>query len=346
MIPSAPPVVPGSAGVAPVTAVVVVGEPFPRLGLLAAGSGLSGRVSATDATGQVRIDTSLGAFTVRSSQPLPEGAMVRLVVQALSPQLRLRIAAVDRAPVDNLALRSTPAATVVPGMRSEPPSLGPPSATDSLAVVRQDSQQLRETSPMAVRLATLLPPPSAPLARRVHALFAALRRIGGSLGKVNPDSTSAGATGFERGGTVARELTGLARPAAEANGDNWRAIEVPMVGGELIRPVCLYLRDRRRRRAGGNGRADDKRFVVEAQLSRLGRVQIDGLVRAGSHCVDLIVRSEVSLDETMRQDIRSIFLAAGEIAGLTGEVGFQPQPAAFVDVAATPPRGFATEIVA
>ena len=43
------------------------------------------------------------------------------------------------------------------------------------------------------------------------------------------------------------------------------------------------------------------------ELSQLGRMQLDGLVRGGNKRLDLIVRSATPLPGHMRDDIRRIF---------------------------------------
>jgi hypothetical protein len=286
MIAQVPPASPDPAGLRPVAAVVVVGEPPSGLGLLAPGGSVSGRVAGVDASGQIRIDTLFGTLIARSSQPLPEGAVVRLVVQTLSPQLRLRIAAIDRTSPESAGTRSAAATTAGSLSHGEPAAAAPTSAAGSRSLPGHALPPLGETGPAAARL-------------------------------------------------------------ADAFGDDgWRVVAVPWLAGDAVVPVCLSLRRHRRRPGAERDRADGGRFVVEVRLQRLGRVQLDGLVRAGGRDVDLIVRTEAPLGEAVRRDIRRIFLAAGETAGLAGEVGFRAGPPAFVEPASPPPRGRTAEIVA
>jgi hypothetical protein len=76
--------------------------------------------------------------------------------------------------------------------------------------------------------------------------------------------------------------------------------------------------------------------VIEVTLSQLGRIQFDGLVREDGKRLDLMVRSEPPLPTPIHRDIRALFTRSSEIAGLTGEVGFQAAPVAFIDVKAEP----------
>jgi hypothetical protein len=76
----------------------------------------------------------------------------------------------------------------------------------------------------------------------------------------------------------------------------------------------------------------DTRFVVDVDLSRLGRLQLDGLVRDKGKSLDLIVRSDAHLADTIQNDIRTIFLEAADSTGLKGGVNFQAAPADFIEI--------------
>lgn len=77
--------------------------------------------------------------------------------------------------------------------------------------------------------------------------------------------------------------------------ETWRALHIPfLVNGEL-QPIRLFTKQRRQG-DGEDQEADEEpecsRFVVDFRLSRLGRLQLDGLVRDSGRRLDLIVRSE------------------------------------------------------
>lgn len=119
--------------------------------------------------------------------------------------------------------------------------------------------------------------------------------------------------------------------------ETWRALHIPfLVNGEL-QPIRLFTKQRRQG-DGEDQEADEEpecsRFVVDFRLSRLGRLQLDGLVRDSGRRLDLIVRSEKPLVADVRYHIQSIFIEAGQLTGLKGGVDFQAQPSGFVEVAA------------
>ena len=123
-------------------------------------------------------------------------------------------------------------------------------------------------------------------------------------------------------GDVEKLSADSARPLA---GGEWRAYTMPFLGGAQIEPIRLYVRHDPEDEQGGRrrGRGDDERFVLEVAMTRLGRVQLDGLVRRTDKQFDLIVRTERPLPQDMRRDIAAIFAENAEVCGTSGMVSFQ-----------------------
>ncbi len=69
--------------------------------------------------------------------------------------------------------------------------------------------------------------------------------------------------------------------------------------------------------------------MIEASLSRLGDIQLDGLVRQLRF--DLMVRTQAPLPRTMRLDIEALFDNANEQFGVHGAIKFQVLPRFPVD---------------
>ena len=98
----------------------------------------------------------------------------------------------------------------------------------------------------------------------------------------------------------------------------WRAAPFPFFDGKEIEPVSMFVRGRRPNKEDDE---EDIRFVVQFELSALGAMQLDGLVRQQNF--DLIVRSRIGLSELVRQNISTLFNDAIEATGLQGNIVFQ-----------------------
>ena len=102
---------------------------------------------------------------------------------------------------------------------------------------------------------------------------------------------------------------------------DWRTYLIPFHDGQQIQQIQLFTR--RHQPNTKDGESDDitARFVFDVELSRLGRIQLDGL--AGEKRFDLMVRSRTPLTEEMRTHMTLLFGAAREEGGFQGEIGFQ-----------------------
>jgi hypothetical protein len=100
-------------------------------------------------------------------------------------------------------------------------------------------------------------------------------------------------------------------------------------------------KDREHEKEDAEEKQPATRFLVEVDLSRLGQIQIDGLVHAKE--LDLVVRSKTALSPSMRQEINQIFTKACDGAGVAGRIAFQATPR-FVEPDPAALYGHAAEI--
>ena len=115
---------------------------------------------------------------------------------------------------------------------------------------------------------------------------------------------------------------------ADSPSGDWRLFFIPLLGGDQVQQLRLFLRHGQQGSGGGGGGEEDDeptRFVVELELSRLGDLQLDGLVR--DKRFDLILRTRAPLPEFMRRDIAQIFQDANGATGYAGNIGFQSSTA-------------------
>jgi hypothetical protein len=110
---------------------------------------------------------------------------------------------------------------------------------------------------------------------------------------------------------------------ADSQGGDWRLFFIPLYDGDQLQQIRLFLRHGGHDQDGGGGQDDEDqtRFVIEVEMSHLGDLQLDGLVR--DKRLDLILRSRAPLPDFMRRDIVQIFHETNEITGNRGNISFQ-----------------------
>ena len=124
------------------------------------------------------------------------------------------------------------------------------------------------------------------------------------------------------------EFARLARVADRPAGE-WRAMVLPLFVDGGAQALTLLVRqwgEGGHPQTGGDDTETDDgpdgtRFVVDVTLSRLGALQLDGLLRGQRF--DLAVRSARPLGSAIERDIAELFARALEADGLTGGVRFE-----------------------
>jgi hypothetical protein len=212
--------------------------------------------------------------------------------------------------------------------------------TGPLDAVRTLATWLREQADMKApghAGALRLPEPDATLASRLLRLVRLIAPRPGSADLRRPAEPAAteGQPGAAR---VTAALAELGRSAGEPQNGGWRVLLLPLAfeGAPLLR---LHLRedpceedssgtDPDAERSGAARRA-----VFEVEFGALGRCQIDVLCQARRF--DLLVRTEQPLPPALRREIRELYLAARDAAGLIGTARFRagqllalPEPSA------------------
>lgn len=150
-------------------------------------------------------------------------------------------------------------------------------------------------------------------------------------------------TAIERSGRAgsvkkaAAELEQVAR--ANENAGEWSSYPIPVgVGGQRVEPIRLFVRQAEEDGAQGGskgGKEKPTRFLIDVTLSRLGRIQLDGLARLPK--LDLVLRSETPLNPAIQQPLRRFFADVTSARGIQGEMNFQVAPPIDPTVA-TPPK--------
>ncbi len=130
-----------------------------------------------------------------------------------------------------------------------------------------------------------------------------------------------------------QELSGLMRLNEDRISGQWRALSIPVAWNEEIHRICVYTReehdhcsDDRQTRLSGKSR-----FVIDLSLDQMGSVQIDGLFsrtkgdsdQSTAGRLDLILRTQNSFSQAMKQQMRRAYQEALLETQITGELSFQ-----------------------
>ncbi len=195
-------------------------------------------------------------------------------------------------------------------------------------VMQEIAQILAQASaPLAQAFSNMIPNPATPQQMAPAALFflAAMRGgdIEGWLGGRAADAIRRAG----RGDLITRlsqEGATLARMGAEPLGQEWKATSLPLSWQEQILKIPVYTKRSEDERGTGNERGEGMvRFVINLDLSRMGKMQMDALYREAAKRFDLILRSTQPFTKAAEHEMRGIFAGALEDIGLRGEMGFQ-----------------------
>ncbi|MHA1598401.1 MAG: hypothetical protein ACTSV1_06725 [Alphaproteobacteria bacterium] len=279
-------------------------------GGLAVGRSLTGTVTGTTTTGHPIVQTNSGVIALRTPATLPRGSVLTLEI------------------------------TSPPVPPKTDPGFHPGAERQNMFISRQwpaldeALATFQEVTPVTAQnlLQTVIPRPGPVLTATIMFFLTALRGgdMRGWLG--DPQIRTIERNRPNLLGRLRDDFKTLGRIADEAAGADWRVALIPINTGAALEQIRMLMRH------GGedeeeDGDKSDTRFIIDVVLSRMGRIQLDGLVRGEGKKLDLIVRSQTPFEETMRKDIQEIFRAASEASGLTGGVGFQAAPPNFIDIA-------------
>jgi len=202
-------------------------------------------------------------------------------------------------------------------------------------------QVIQQADPSAAQaLRNSLPTPSAHLAPATLFFLAALRL--GSIDNWLGDNAlkalrAAGKKDLlERLGGDFGKISGQSR---EILADEWRSISVPLLHDEQISQMQFYIR--RHRDQGGAGKDHEQkpmtRFVLNLHLSRMGDMQLDGLIRKKHF--DIVLRTEEKLPFDMRQELMRRFAQGLDQVQMQGGISFQTRQQGWVTVPAAQQKG-------
>ncbi len=276
---------------------------------LALGQILNGKVSGVTPQGRPIVQTHAGPLSLETRSPLPKGANITLEIAGK---------AVPPARPDAIPLRLREGVI----------------QTREWPALSEAARILQAANPAAAQhlIQALIPRPDARLGASILFFVSALR--GGDLkGWLGTETDRAlGKAKPSLRARLGEEFKQLGRSIEETPARDFRVIPVPFITGSEIEQIRLFIK-----RSDEEDEEDPEgeggtRFVVDLDLSRLGRMQLDGRVGERNRKFDLTVRSAHALPGDVRNGIRAIFQQANEITGVKGAVSFQAAPPRFVEI--------------
>ncbi|HEY1723561.1 MAG TPA: hypothetical protein VGG27_20115 [Magnetospirillaceae bacterium] len=115
-------------------------------------------------------------------------------------------------------------------------------------------------------------------------------------------------------------------------GNDWQALVLPLFFGQRVERVRLMMRRAKGGEDGLKNGSDEEglRFLLDVDMSQLGALQFDGLVKRQTKHFDLIIRSRLELPDKVQRDINTIFTRSLDGFGMTGGAVFK-QTVAFIE---------------
>ena len=111
---------------------------------------------------------------------------------------------------------------------------------------------------------------------------------------------------------------------SDTGGGEWRTLILPFLDENQIRQLRLFIRrDQGDSEGGGQDQsgADATRFLLEIEFSKLGDLQLDGLIRA--KLFDLVLRTRKAFSPAVRKEIIRIFSESNQDLGMAGQIFFE-----------------------
>lgn len=275
---------------------------------------LTGMVTAQSTAGQTLIQTDAGTVQLASRVNLPPGTTVTLDVLAQ---------AAPRPDASGAPLVATAPPTATPALPFTTGATPWPALTEALQV-------LQRSDPQAAQLLSNALPDGGP--RTVVAALSFIQAMRNGDPRQWPGDNNlralerAGPRGAHLARTVSGEVAQLSAQSREATGE-WRSTPIPWNTEGQIEKINLITRredppDDDEEKEPSNKKAG-LRFLLDLELTNLGEVQLDGMVKEDTKGFDLMIRSHASLNDTIRRDLTGLFIATNLAVGLKGQLTFQ-----------------------
>ncbi len=206
------------------------------------------------------------------------------------------------------------------------------------AILQNIQQSLTQVSPPIAQTFTAnLPNASTPSQLAPAALFFLAAMKSGDLQNWLGDKIIETLKRTDKGSLITRlgqELNGIARLNTESANQEWRVLSLPLAWQNEIQKVVTYYKkeESAHNTEDENNNGGKTRFVMDLNLSVIGKLQLDGLYQdqADQKRLDLILRSEQTFSQAMKQEMRILYKNAMDETEITGELSFLGQDESWV----------------
>lgn len=262
-------------------------------------------------------------------------SLVQIVLPQQQSTPHYALLQLDTALPTGAKLSLTPA--VLPSAQNVPLVALPPAyfLTPEMWTVFQDIQTaLTQNAPqVAQAFSNMVPSASNPSQLAPTALFflAAVRAgdVSGWLGE-RAVNTLRRIGKIDLLSKLTQETRSLTRVSAETVSQDWRGTTIPMQWDNQIFKLPIYYKQDDGQSQSNNEKKGDTRFVINMDLSQMGKVQVDALFQKSSKRLDLILRTEQGFTKAMQQDMRGLYKSALDDVQFSGELRFQSDPEKWV----------------
>lgn len=130
----------------------------------------------------------------------------------------------------------------------------------------------------------------------------------------------------EIGRSTARAVsTDPQAPTATQNSPDWRGYTLPLLFGMDLTKIHLWTKpfgDDDSETAAPD-KARGTRFIVDLELSRMGNIQLDGLIQPYAKRLDLALKTQHNFSPDIRQYLRETWHTSLQSIDMTGQIDFQ-----------------------
>lgn len=139
---------------------------------------------------------------------------------------------------------------------------------------------------------------------------------------------------------LAEDFRTLSRQNTSTGGE-WRSLSMPLLQDDQLSMAQLFLRYQplpQENNKQANDQAEKNqdgpqkmtRFVLNLRLSRMGDIQLDGLLKAKN--MDMILRTQDRLPPSMKQELLQAYARGMESAAMEGSLIFQTKSQNWIDI--------------